>query len=107
MRAEHQEQLRAGEEVTSLRQDLLTQENRTQAIRLLLEASAAEAASLRQERDRLRVESARLCEDLVGLQTELAAAEAGQEHTPRWPDVARPPDNRGGVVPSVSESSCS
>ncbi|MFD4915150.1 hypothetical protein ACFWNR_18260 [Streptomyces virginiae] len=80
VRAEHQEQLRAREEKgTSLRQDLLTQENRIQAIRLLLEASAAEAASLRQERDRLRVESARLREDLVGLQTELAAAEAGED----------------------------
>ncbi|MFI1286879.1 hypothetical protein ACH4U5_40095 [Streptomyces sp. NPDC020858] len=79
VRAEHEEQVRAGEEEARLRQDLLTQENRIQAIHVLLEESAAEATSLRQERDRLRVESARLREDLVGLQMELAAAEAGQD----------------------------
>ncbi|MFD7915127.1 hypothetical protein ACFV30_31140 [Streptomyces sp. NPDC059752] len=79
-RAEHEEQVRAREEEEArLRQDLLTQENGIQAIRGLLEDSAAEATSLRQERDRLRVESARLREDLVGLQVELAAAEAGQD----------------------------
>ncbi|MFF2789728.1 hypothetical protein ACFVT6_23725 [Streptomyces sp. NPDC058049] len=79
-RAEHEEQVRAREEEEArLRQDLLTQENRIQAIRSLLEDSAAEATSLRQERDRLRVESARLREDLVGLQMELAAAEADQD----------------------------
>ncbi|MFD7787686.1 hypothetical protein ACFV4Q_32035 [Streptomyces nojiriensis] len=79
-RAEHDEQVRAREEEEArLRQDLLTQENRIQAIRVLLEDSAAEATSLRQERDRLRVESARLREDLVGLQVELAAAGAGQD----------------------------
>ncbi|MFF3091821.1 hypothetical protein ACFVRB_43345 [Streptomyces nojiriensis] len=78
-RAEHDEQVRAREEEEArLRQDLLTQENRIQAIRVLLEDSAAEATSLRQERDRLRVESARLREDLVGLQVELAAAGADQ-----------------------------
>ncbi|MFD5413494.1 helix-turn-helix domain-containing protein [Streptomyces nojiriensis] len=78
-RAEYDEQVRAREEEEAhLRQDLLTQENRIQAIRVLLEDSAAEATSLRQERDRLRVESARLREDLVGLQVELAAAGADQ-----------------------------
>ncbi|MER7828067.1 hypothetical protein ABTX85_36545 [Streptomyces sp. NPDC096097] len=80
VRAEHEEQVRAREEEEArLRRDLLTQENRIRALRGLLEDSAAEATSLRQERDRLRVESARLREDLVGLQVELAAAQAGQD----------------------------
>ncbi|MFG2974547.1 hypothetical protein ACGFYY_16340 [Streptomyces sp. NPDC048331] len=80
VRAEYEEQLRArGEEEARLRQDLLTQENRIRDLRGLLEDSAAEATSLRQERDRLRVESARLREDLVGLQVELAATHAGQD----------------------------
>ncbi|MFJ9596794.1 hypothetical protein ACIRS3_29115 [Streptomyces virginiae] len=79
-RAEHEEQARAGEEEQArLRRDLSAQENRIQALRVLLEDSAAEATSLRQERDRLRVESARLREDLVGLQLALAAAEAGRD----------------------------
>ncbi|WP_405827084.1 MULTISPECIES: hypothetical protein [unclassified Streptomyces] len=79
-RAEHEEQVRAREEEEArLRQDLLAQKNKIHAMRGLLEDSAVEATSLRQERDRLRVESARLREDLVGLQVELAAAEAGQD----------------------------
>ncbi|WP_328930582.1 hypothetical protein OG429_40275 (plasmid) [Streptomyces sp. NBC_00190] len=79
-RVEGEEQLRGREEEEArLRQDLLAQENKIQAVRSLLEDSAAEASALRQERDQLRVESARLREDLVGLQVELAAAEAEQE----------------------------
>ncbi|MFF3619215.1 hypothetical protein [Streptomyces sp. NPDC002467] len=62
-----------------LRQDLLAQEDKVRAFRGLLEDSATEATALRQERDRLRVTSARLREDLVGLQAELAAAEAGRD----------------------------
>ncbi|MFF3722233.1 hypothetical protein ACFYYM_07615 [Streptomyces erythrochromogenes] len=58
---------------------MLAQENKIQTVRGLLDDSAAEATALRQERDRLRVETARLREDLVGLQMELAAAEAGQD----------------------------
>ncbi|MEV7508662.1 hypothetical protein AB0O57_12020 [Streptomyces sp. NPDC091201] len=79
-RAGHEEQLRARQaEGESLRRDLLAQEDRIHTVRGLLDDSAAEATALRQERDRLRVESARLREDLVGLQVELAAAEAGQD----------------------------
>ncbi|KOU28309.1 hypothetical protein ADK53_34990, partial [Streptomyces sp. WM6373] len=79
-RAEHERQVRARkEEEARLRQELCTEENRIQALRGLLEDSAAEASNLRQERDRIRVEAARLREDLVGLQVELAAAEAGQD----------------------------
>ncbi|MFJ8162352.1 hypothetical protein ACIRBY_15665 [Streptomyces sp. NPDC096136] len=79
-RAEHEEQLRAREEEESrLLRDLLAHEDKIRAFRGLLEDSAAEATALRQERDRLRVESSRLSEDLVGLQVELAAAEAGQD----------------------------
>ncbi|MGW6843854.1 helix-turn-helix domain-containing protein [Streptomyces sp. NPDC054958] len=80
-RLDAEEQLRAREEEEArLRQDLLAQENRIQALRGLLEDSAAEATSLRKERDRLRLESARLREDLVGLQVELAAAEACRDN---------------------------
>ncbi|ARE79439.1 hypothetical protein B6R96_36045 (plasmid) [Streptomyces sp. Sge12] len=79
-RVEHEEQLRARqEEEERLRRALLAQENKIQTVRGLLDDSAAEATALRQERDRLRVETARLREDLVGLQVELAAAEAGQD----------------------------
>ncbi|MFE9465415.1 helix-turn-helix domain-containing protein [Streptomyces virginiae] len=79
-RVEGEEQLRTRQaEEARLRQDLLAQENKIQALQGLLEDSAAEATALRQERDRLRLESARLREDLVGLQVELAAAEAGQD----------------------------
>ncbi|MFJ8013785.1 helix-turn-helix domain-containing protein [Streptomyces sp. NPDC096339] len=81
VRSEHEEQLRAREEEeTRLRQDLLAQENKIRALAGLLEDSAAESTVLRQERDRLRVESARLREELVGLQVELAAAEAGRDN---------------------------
>ncbi|WP_405786614.1 hypothetical protein OG753_40055 [Streptomyces sp. NBC_00029] len=79
-RADSAEQLRAREtKEARLGQDLLAQENEIQIVRGLLEDSAAEATALRQERDRLRVESARLREDLVSLQAELAAAGAGQD----------------------------
>ncbi|KJY24042.1 hypothetical protein, partial [Streptomyces katrae] len=80
-RADHEDQLRAREEEEArLRRDLLAQEDKIRSFRGLLEDSAAEASALRQERDRLRVESARLREDLVGLQVELAAAEAGRDN---------------------------
>ncbi|WP_328741325.1 hypothetical protein OHA91_39425 (plasmid) [Streptomyces erythrochromogenes] len=79
-RAEHEQQLQARqEEEARLREELRTQESRIQSLRGLLEDSAAEATSLRLERDRLSMDSARLREDLVGLQVELAAAEAGQD----------------------------
>ncbi|KIF04006.1 hypothetical protein PL81_21105 [Streptomyces sp. RSD-27] len=80
-RADHEDQLRAREqEEARLRRDLLAQEDKIRSFRGLLEDSAAEASALRQERDRLRVEGARLREDLVGLQVELAAAEAGRDN---------------------------
>ncbi|MFE0581072.1 hypothetical protein [Streptomyces sp. NPDC058874] len=80
-RAEREQQVRAREEVEArLRRDLRAHEDRIQALRGLLAESAAEATALRQERDRLRMESARLREDLVGLQMELAAADAGRDN---------------------------
>ncbi|MFE1794034.1 hypothetical protein ACFW7J_37475 [Streptomyces sp. NPDC059525] len=92
-RADHQEQLRAREEEEArLRRDLLAQEDKIRSFRGLLEDSAAEASALRQERDRLRVESARLREDLVGLQVELAAAEAGRDN---------PGDGDGMLAPAL------
>ncbi|MBT2546386.1 helix-turn-helix domain-containing protein [Streptomyces sp. ISL-44] len=78
---EQEAQLRGREEEEArLRQNLLAQENQIQAVRGLLEESAAEVTALRRERDHLRLESARLREDLVGLQVDLAAAEAEPEH---------------------------
>ncbi|MFD5423171.1 hypothetical protein ACFWJT_34790 [Streptomyces sp. NPDC127069] len=80
-RADHEDQLRAREqEEARLRRDLLAQEDKIRSFRGLLEDSAAEASALRQERDRLRMECARMREDLVGLQVELAAAEAGRDN---------------------------
>ncbi|MFH7600426.1 hypothetical protein WDV06_35800, partial [Streptomyces racemochromogenes] len=92
-RADHQDQLRAREqEEARLRQELLAQEDKIRSFRGLLEDSAAEASALRQERDRLRMECARLREDLVGLQVELAAAEAGRDN---------PADGDGVLAPAL------
>ncbi|MFF3863383.1 helix-turn-helix domain-containing protein [Streptomyces sp. NPDC002209] len=78
--AEAEKQLRAREEEEArLRQDLHAQKDKINTLCGRLEDSAAEASALRHERDQLRVESARLRENLVGLQVDLAAAEAAQE----------------------------
>ncbi|MEW1635444.1 hypothetical protein AB0469_15365 [Streptomyces sp. NPDC093801] len=90
-RAEAEQQLRARkEEEARLRQDLLAHERKLHAARSLLQDSAAEATALRQERDQLRIESARLYEDLVGVQAELAAVQAEQETGGRRDDDTVP-----------------
>lgn len=79
-RAEAEKQLRAGkDEEARLHRDLRDQRDEINALCGQLEDSAAEATALRHERDQLRVESARQREALVGLQVDLAAAEAAQE----------------------------